>query len=136
MSAGTESVPPARRSAISAVTWSIIVADIAKRPYITVGFLGFMLMVPLALTSTAGWIRRLGGRWWNRLHRLVYVTGVCGVVHFLWLVKVVEAEQILYAAILTVLLGLRLWWAIAKRLTRGTLAARQPLGSPRVGSAS
>ena len=119
-----------------AVTWAIIVGDIAKRPYITVGFLGFALMVPLALTSTAGWIRRLGGRWWNRLHRLVYVTGVCGVVHFLWLVKVVEAEQILYAAILTVLLGLRLWWSIAKRLASRTVPVRQPLSSPRIGSAS
>jgi methionine sulfoxide reductase heme-binding subunit len=119
-----------------AVTWAIVAADIAKRPFITVGFLGFVLMVPLALTSTAGWIRRLGGRAWNRLHRLVYVTGVCGVVHFLWLVKVVEAEQILYAAILTVLLGLRLWWSIAKRLASRTVPVRQPLSSPRIGSAS
>ena len=90
-----------------AVTWELILRDIAKRPYITVGFTGFVLMIPLAITSTAGWIRRLGGRWWNRLHRLVYVTGICGVVHFLWLVKVVEAEQITYAVILAVLLGLR-----------------------------
>jgi methionine sulfoxide reductase heme-binding subunit len=119
-----------------AVTWAIIFADIAKRPFITVGFLGFVLMVPLALTSTAGWIRRLGGRAWNRLHRLVYVTGVCGVVHFLWLVKVVEAEQILYATILAVLLGLRLWWSIAKRLASRTVPVRQPLSSPRIGSAS
>ena len=119
-----------------AVTWAIILGDIAKRPYITVGFLGFLLMVPLALTSTAGWIRRLGGRWWNRLHRLVYLTGICGVVHFLWLVKVIETEQIVYAAILTVLLGLRLWWAITKRLAGRTAPVRQPLSSPRVGSAS
>jgi sulfoxide reductase heme-binding subunit YedZ len=96
--------------------WDLILADIAKRPYITVGFTGFVLMVPLALTSTAGWIRRLGGRWWNRLHRLVYATGVAGVVHFLWLVKVVEAEQITYAVILAALLGARAWWAIARRL--------------------
>jgi methionine sulfoxide reductase heme-binding subunit len=119
-----------------AVTWAIILGDIAKRPYITVGFLGFLLMVPLALTSTAGWIRRLGGRWWNRLHRLVYVTGICGVVHFLWLVKVIETEQIVYAAILTVLLGLRLWWAITKGIAGRPAPVRQPLSSPRVGSAS
>jgi sulfoxide reductase heme-binding subunit YedZ len=112
-----------------AVTWGLILEDIAKRPYITVGFTGFVLMIPLAITSTAGWIRRLGGRWWNRLHRLVYLTGVAGVVHFLWLVKVVEAEQITYAVILTVLLGLRLWWAIAKRLAAPAVRARQPLGS-------
>jgi len=59
--------------------WDFILADIAKRPYITVGFTGFVLMIPLAITSTAGWIRRLGGRWWNRLHRLVYATAVAGV---------------------------------------------------------
>jgi sulfoxide reductase heme-binding subunit YedZ len=81
-------VHPARGRTGQAVTWDLILRDIAKRPYITVGFTGFVLMIPLAITSTAGWIRRLGGRWWNRLHRLVYVTGVCGVVHFLWLVKV------------------------------------------------
>jgi sulfoxide reductase heme-binding subunit YedZ len=111
------------------VTWALIAADITKRPYITVGFTGFVLMIPLAITSTAGWIRRLGGRWWNRLHRLVYVTGVCGVVHFLWLVKVVSAEQIAYAVILAVLLGLRLWWAAAKRVTASTVPARKPLSS-------
>ena len=104
--------------------WEFIAADIAKRPYITVGFTGFLLMVPLAITSTAGWIRRLGGRWWNRLHRLVYATGVAGVVHFLWLVKVVELEQIAYAAILGVLLGLRVWWAVGRRLA--STAVRAP----------
>ena len=113
-----------------AVTWELIVRDIAKRPYITVGFTGFVVMIPLAITSTAGWIRRLGGRWWNRLHRLVYVTGVCGVVHFLWLVKVVEAEQITYAVILAVLLGLRLWWAIGKRIAATPVPARRTASTP------
>jgi sulfoxide reductase heme-binding subunit YedZ len=106
--------------------WEFILADIAKRPYITVGFTGFVLMIPLALTSTAGWIRRLGGRAWNRLHRLVYATAVAGVVHFLWLVKVVEAEQITYAVIVGVLLGFRLWWAITKRVTAATVPAARP----------
>jgi sulfoxide reductase heme-binding subunit YedZ len=119
-----------------AVTWDVILRDIAKRPYITVGFTGFLLMIPLAVTSTAGWIRRLGGPWWNRLHRLVYVTGVCGVVHFLWLVKVVEAEQIIYTVILAVLLGLRLWWAIAKRLASSAVSPRPPLRSPSKTAAS
>jgi methionine sulfoxide reductase heme-binding subunit len=109
--------------------WEFILADIAKRPYITIGFTGFVLMIPLAITSTAGWIRRLGGRWWNRLHRLVYATGVAGVIHFLWLVKVVSTEQIVYAVILGVLLGLRLWWAIAKRLAAPAVAAR-PVRQP------
>jgi sulfoxide reductase heme-binding subunit YedZ len=105
--------------------WDFILADIAKRPYITVGFTGFVLMIPLAITSTAGWIRRLGGRWWNRLHRLVYATAVAGVIHFLWLVKVVETEQIVYAAIVAALLGFRLWWAITKRTPPATVSSRQ-----------
>jgi sulfoxide reductase heme-binding subunit YedZ len=109
--------------------WEFIVADIAKRPFITVGFTGFVLMIPLALTSTAGWIRRLGGKTWNRLHRLIYLTGIAGVVHYLWLVKVVEAEQIAYAVILTVLLGLRLWFAVAKR-SQAVLGARRVAASP------
>jgi sulfoxide reductase heme-binding subunit YedZ len=106
--------------------WDFILADIAKRPYITVGFTGFVLMIPLAVTSTAGWIRRLGGRWWNRLHRLVYATAVAGVIHFLWLVKVVEAEQITYAAIVALLLGLRIWWAITKRLAATPVPSARP----------
>jgi sulfoxide reductase heme-binding subunit YedZ len=93
-----------------------IVADIAKRPYVTVGFTGFVLMIPLALTSTAGWIRRLGGRNWQRLHRLIYFTGIAGVVHYLWLVKADTTRPLRYAAILAVLLGLRMIWALQKRL--------------------
>jgi len=106
--------------------WDFILADIAKRPYITVGFTGFVLMIPLAITSTAGWIRRLGGRWWNRLHRLVYATAVAGVIHFLWLVKVVEAEQIVYAGIVAVLLGFRVWWAITKRTAAASVPSTRP----------
>jgi sulfoxide reductase heme-binding subunit YedZ len=106
--------------------WGFILADIVKRPYITVGFSAFVLMIPLAVTSTAGWIRRLGGRWWNRLHRLVYATAVLGVIHFLWLVKVIESEQITYAVIVAVLLGLRAWWAITKRWSAATVSAARP----------
>src|SRR5262245_33942990 len=95
--------------------WEFILKDIAKRPYITVGFLGFILMIPLAITSTAGWIRRLGGKRWNWLHRLVYLTGVAGVIHYWWLVKVVTAPQIAYMAILVTLLGARLWFALARK---------------------
>lgn len=90
--------------------WSFILADIAKRPFITMGMLGFTLMIPLAVTSTAGWIRRLGGRRWQQLHRLIYVTAVAGMIHWLWLVKVVSTEQQVYAGVLTVLLGMRVWW--------------------------
>ena len=86
-----------------------IVADIAKRPYITVGFTGWLLLIPLAVTSTNGMIKRLG-RNWQRLHRLVYLIGVLGVLHYLWLVKADITEPLVYAGVLTVLLGYRLWW--------------------------
>lgn len=86
-----------------------IVQDVAKRPFITIGFACFLLLIPLALTSTNGMVRRLGGRRWQRLHRLVYVIAAGGVIHFLWLVKSDIREPALYAAILAVLLGYRLW---------------------------
>jgi sulfoxide reductase heme-binding subunit YedZ len=82
--------------------------DVVKRPFITVGFLGFVSLIPLAVTSTAGWIRRLGGKNWQRLHRLVYLTGAAGVVHYYWLVKSDVRLPVLYGAILAVLLAFRL----------------------------
>ena len=82
----------------------LIIEDVAERRYVTAGFLGFVLMIPLAVTSTRGWIRRLGRRW-TSLHRLVYVSAAAGVVHFLWLVKIDLVEPLVYAAILAVLLG-------------------------------
>ena len=85
--------------------------DIAKRPYITVGMLGLTSMLPLAITSTAGWIRRLGGKRWQQLHRLIYLTAVCGVVHYLWLVKSDRTRPLTYGAILFVLLAIRAWYA-------------------------
>lgn len=81
--------------------------DVAKRPYITVGFAAFLLLVPLAVTSTQGWVRRLGGRRWNALHRLIYVAGAGGVLHYLWLVKGDQATPVYYAAVLVALLALR-----------------------------
>lgn len=87
--------------------WPQLLEDIVKRPYITVGFAAWLLLVPLAATSTRGMMRRLGRRW-GQLHRLVYVAGVLAVLHFLWLVKADLREPLLYAAILAVLLGLRL----------------------------
>jgi sulfoxide reductase heme-binding subunit YedZ len=90
--------------------WERIVADIVKRRFITMGFLAFVLMAPLALTSTSGWVRRLGGRNWQRLHRLIYVSAALGMVHFLWKVKVITAGPLRYAAVLAVLLGFRVWW--------------------------
>ena len=84
----------------------LIIDDVAERKYVTAGFVGFVLMIPLAVTSTQGWIRRLGKRW-TVLHRLVYGSAVAGVVHFLWLVKIDIGEPLIYAAILTLLFAVR-----------------------------
>ena len=82
--------------------------DVIKRPFITVGFISFVLLIPLALTSTSGMIRRLGGRRWQQLHRLVYLTAIGGVIHYLWLVKADQREPLIYGSVLTVLLGYRI----------------------------
>jgi len=94
--------------------WTQIFEEIAKRPYITVGFAAWLLLLPLAITSTTGWIRRLG-RNWARLHKLVYAIGVLAVLHFWWLVKSDIREPALYAGILAVLLGWRAWKAWSTR---------------------
>ena len=95
-----------------------ITRDIAKHPWVLVGFTGFLCLLPLAITSTNGWIRRLGGKRWNRLHRLVYVAAVAGVLHYLWLVKKDIHYPLLYGAVLTLLLGIRLWWAVERGASR------------------
>ncbi len=87
-----------------------IIEDVAERRYVTAGMFGFLILIPLAVTSTQGWIRRLGRRW-TMLHRLAYVAAAAGVVHFLWLVKLSIFEPMIYAVILAVLLGAR----VAKR---------------------
>jgi methionine sulfoxide reductase heme-binding subunit len=92
-----------------------IVADIAKRPFITMGFTAFVLMVPLALTSTAWSIRRLGGRRWNLLHRLVYLSAIAGVIHYWWLVKADISRPVRYAGIVCILLAARVWFAYNAR---------------------
>jgi sulfoxide reductase heme-binding subunit YedZ len=98
----------------------LIVKDVAKRPFITAGMIAFLAMVPLAITSTKGWIRRLGKRW-QLLHRLIYVSGIAAVLHFVWKVKIVIGEPVYYAAILAGLLGFRLIW----RLRPPARASRQ-----------
>ena len=80
--------------------------DVAKRPFITAGFTAFVCMVPLAITSTAGWIRRLGGKRWQKLHRLIYVTAFAGVAHYYWLVKSDHRLPILYGTLVAVELRL------------------------------
>ena len=95
-----------------------VVKDVAKRPFITVGFTAFVLMIPLAVTSTQGWIRRLGGRRWNLLHRLIYISAIAGVVHFWWLVKADVRRPAIYASALAALLGYRLLFYAARSLMR------------------
>ncbi len=91
-----------------------VLRDIAKRPFITIGFVAFVLLIPLAATSTDAMLRRLK-RNWGRLHRLVYPIAALGVLHYLWLVKRDLTQPLLYAAVLAVLLGLRLWWRYRPR---------------------
>ena len=92
-----------------------MLADIAKRKFITVGFTGFVLLIPLALTSTSGWIRRLGGKRWQALHRLIYAAAICGVIHYLWLVKADIRKPLQYGTVLAVLLGYRVVsWAVPR----------------------
>jgi sulfoxide reductase heme-binding subunit YedZ len=92
-------------------------ADVLKRRFITVGMLGFAMLLPLAVTSTAGWVRRMGFAKWQRLHRLIYFTALAGVIHYMWLVKSDERLPLMYGAILTVLMLYRfyMWKQTPKR---------------------
>jgi sulfoxide reductase heme-binding subunit YedZ len=106
-----------------------MVKDIAKRPFITVGFSAFVLLIPLAITSTSGWIRRLGGRNWQRLHRLIYGTAVLGVIHYLWLVKADKRKPLEYAFVLSLLLLYRVVVWVAEWRRRFTVSAGTPASS-------
>ena len=107
--------------------------DVAKHPWVLVGFTSFLLLIPLALTSTTGWVRRLGGRRWQRLHRLIYPVAIGGVLHFLWLVKKDVRTPLYFAAVLAVLLAVRFWIArtghpaAARGPVRRRDASRSPL---------
>jgi sulfoxide reductase heme-binding subunit YedZ len=102
-----------------------MVGDVVKRPFIALGFTAFLLLVPLAVTSTKGWIRRLG-RKWTTIHRLVYVAAICAVIHFALKVKVFTGDPVWYAGVLTLLLGFRLAWSLR---TRRQTARRVPAPS-------
>ncbi len=106
-----------------------MIKDIGKRPFITVGFTAFVLLIPLAITSTAGWIRRLGGKNWQRLHRLIYLTGIGGVVHYIWLVKADLRKPLEYAFVLGVLLLYRVvvWLSEARKSLAPTAARPRPV---------
>jgi methionine sulfoxide reductase heme-binding subunit len=102
-----------------------IVADVMERPFITVGFASFMLLISLAVTSTTAMIKRLGGKWWQRLHRLVYAIAIGGVVHYLWLVKADIQQPLIYGVILAALLGYRLWAMYIQRLVLDIIPPRK-----------
>jgi sulfoxide reductase heme-binding subunit YedZ len=102
-------------------------ADVVKRRFITVGMLGFALLLPLAITSTAGWVRRLGFAKWQFLHRLIYFAALAGVIHYMWLVKSDERLPLMYGAILTVLMLYRFF--IWKQASIKSAAARPAAGS-------
>jgi methionine sulfoxide reductase heme-binding subunit len=119
---GIVSMDTARRLSAS------IGEDVYKRPFITVGFTAFVLMLPLALTSTSGMIRRLGGRRWQALHRLVYVSAIAGVTHYWWLVKSDIRPPLMYALIVGLLLSFRLAWA---RTRRTVPSGSRPVARPR-----
>lgn len=110
-----------------------ITEDVAKHPWVLVGFGSFLMLLPLAVTSTNGWIRRLGGARWRQLHGLVYPVAVGGVLHFLWLVKKDVRTPLYFAAALAVLLTLRFWIYLTSRRVpaRGT-EARRPQVAPSV----
>ena len=97
-----------------------MIKDVYKRPFITAGFTAFVLLIPLAITSTAGWIRRLGGKNWQRLHRLIYVSATVGVIHYIWLVKADVRKPLQYAFVLSILLLYRLVSWIASLRKRPT----------------
>jgi sulfoxide reductase heme-binding subunit YedZ len=105
--------------------WPDMWADVHKRPFITIGFTGFVLMIPLAITSTAGMIRRLGGKRWQMLHRAIYVTAVAGVIHYYWLVKSDVHKPLEYAFLVGILLAWRLGtWVVGRRKQATAAASR------------
>ncbi len=109
-----------------------ILEDILERPYVTVGFTSFVLLIPLAITSTNGWVKRLGGKRWQQLHRLVYLAAGGGVLHFLWKVKAEEQRPVVYGLVLVALLAFRLWTLRRASTRRGRppVRVRSPAPSP------
>ena len=95
-----------------------MLVDIAKRKFITIGLTAFLLLIPLAITSTSGWIRRLGGKRWQKLHRLVYFSAIAGVIHYLWLVKADIRKPLEYGTILSILLAYRVFLWIRPALSK------------------
>ena len=116
--------------------WREMGADIVKRPYITVGMTALALMLPLAATSTVAAIRKLGAKSWQRLHRLAYVIGVCGVLHYRWLAKKANPDPYLYVGALALLLAVRGWDWGRRRLARAAASGPAITSRPVVGPLS
>jgi len=110
-------------------SFSGMLKDVAKRPFVTVGFAALVLLIPLAITSTAGWIRRLGGRRWQMLHRAVYASAVLGVIHYYWLVKSDVRKPLFYGGAVAILLAWRIWWWASKRKAPAAAAQTSPAQS-------
>ena len=106
--------------------WEYIAEDLLERPLITAGFTALLLLVPLAATSTKGAIRRLGGRRWQRLHRLIYPASLLGVLHYFWLVKADKTGPIIFAVIVVTLLALRVWNPLERSKKRDSRAQAPP----------
>ncbi len=120
------------------VAWSTVVnlvksvgEDVYKRPFITIGFTTLMLLLPLAVTSTAGWIRRLGGKRWQTLHRLIYVAGLTAILHYWWLVKADITSPQRYAIVIGALLTFRLIWTRYRARTPAAARSRPEASSPK-----
>ena len=103
--------------------------DVKKRPYITAGFTAFVLMIPLAITSTTGWIRRMGGRNWNLLHRLIYITALAAVLHYFWKVKLDTTNPIYYGLVVAALLAVRVVHSARRRQTASVSRKPAPTGT-------
>jgi sulfoxide reductase heme-binding subunit YedZ len=109
--------------------FSGMLKDVAKRPFITVGFAAFVLLIPLAITSTAAWIRRLGGKRWQALHRAVYASAVLGVIHYYWLVKSDVRKPLFYGSLVAILLAWRIWRWLSKKKAPAPVARTSPAQS-------
>lgn len=106
--------------------WEDVLQDIGKRPFITVGFMSFLLLIPLAATSWTKIMKWMGGKKWKLLHRFVYIAAIGGVIHYLWLVKADKQRPLIYGALLALLLGYRIWDAVRKRIDKRRSVAVVP----------
>jgi methionine sulfoxide reductase heme-binding subunit len=107
-----------------------IVEDVVEHPYVTIGLATWLLLLPLAITSTRGWVRRLGGKRWAMIHRLIYVAAITGTVHYLWAVKKDTYLPLVYFTVFAVLLGWRLWFFLEKRRAASRMMATKAESAP------